>query len=64
MSKYITLQPRTLLIEFRDRQQASVHGGQLAVAGLLDQFGLAERVAREPALDPRTHQGKGDTPLV
>lgn len=64
MSKYITLQPRKLLIEFRDRKTASVHGGQLAVSGLLDQFGLRERVARQPALDPRTHQGKGYAPLV
>jgi len=53
MSEYITLQARKLLMEFRDRRTASVHGGQLAVAGLLDQFGLAERVAQEPALDPR-----------
>lgn len=64
MSKYITLQPRKLLVEFRDRQSASVHGGQLAVAGLLEQFGLKERVEREPALDPRTHTGKGYAPLV
>lgn len=64
MSKYITLQPRKLLIEFRDHRTASVHGGQLAVAGLLDQFRLKERVEREPAPDPRTHTGKGYPPLV
>src|SRR5437899_2974489 len=64
MSKYITLQPRKFSIEFCDPQTASVHGGQLAVAGLLEQFGLNERVEGEPALDPRTHTGKGYTPLV
>src|SRR5438445_396073 len=64
MSKYITLQPRKFSIEFCDPQTASVHGGQLAVAGLLEQFGLKERVEGEPALDPRTHTGKGYTPLV
>ena len=64
MSNYITLQPRKFSLEFRDWREASVHGGQLAVAALLDQFGLKERVAREPALDPRTHRGKGFDPLV
>ena len=64
MAKYVTLQPRKISIEFRDRQSASVHGGQLAVTGLLEQFGLRERIASEPALDPRTHKGKGYTPLV
>ena len=64
MSKYITLQPRKFLVEFRDWQEASVHGGQLALAALLEEFGLKERVAGEPALDPRTHKGKGFDPLV
>jgi hypothetical protein len=64
MSKHITLQPRKFAVEFRDAQTASVHGGQLAVAAMLDQFGLKERVAVEPALDPRTHRGKGYEPLV
>jgi len=40
MSKYITLQPRKFLVEFRDWHQASVHGGQLAVTALLEEFGL------------------------
>ena len=45
MSKYITLKPRKFSLEFRDWREASVHGGQLAVAALLDQFGLKDRVA-------------------
>ena len=36
----------------------------MAVAALLEEFGLAERIECEPALDPRTHRGKGYTPLV
>src|SRR5512136_2836162 len=64
MSKHITLQPRKFSVEFRDWRQASVHGGQLAVAALLEQFGLKARVEGEPALDPRTHRGKGYEPLV
>ena len=38
--------------------------GQLAVAALLEEFGLAERLEREPALGPCTHRGKGYTPLA
>ena len=64
MAKHITVKPRKFSVEFRDWRQASAHGGQLAIAALLDQFGLAERVGREPALDPRTHRGKGFDPLV
>jgi hypothetical protein len=64
VSKYYTLKPRKFSVEFRDWRQASAHGGQLAVAALLDQFDLKDRVRREPALDPRTHQGKGFAPLV
>ena len=64
MAKFLTLQPQRFFVEFRHSHQASVHGGQLAVAALLEEFGLAERIEREPALDPRTHRGKGYTPLV
>jgi len=64
MPKYITVKPRKFLVEFRDWRQASAHGGQVGVAALLEQFGLKERVARESALDPRTHTGKGFDPLV
>ena len=41
-----------------------MHGGQLAVVALRQEFGLAQRLERQPALDPRTHRGKGSTPLV
>ena len=64
MSKYHTLKPRKFTVEFRDWRQASAHGGQLAIAAQFEQFGLKDRVRRERALDPRTHQGKGFAPLV
>ena len=64
MSKYYTLKLRKFSVEFRDWRQASTHGGQLAVAALLDQFGLKDRVRRELALDPRRHKGKGFAPRV
>ena len=57
MARFITLKPRKFFVEFRDSQQASVHGGPLAVAALLEEFGLAERIQREPALDPRGDGG-------
>ena len=64
MAKYRTLNPRKFTLEFRDWRQASAHGGQLAIAALLEQFGLEQRVGRERALDPRTHRGKGYAPPV
>ncbi len=64
MSKSYTLKPRKLTVEFRDSRQASAHGGQLAIAALIEQFDLKERVRIERALDPRTHLGKGFAPLV
>jgi hypothetical protein len=64
VSKYYTLKPRKFSIEFHDWRQANAHGGQSAVAALLDQFGLKDRVRRESALDPRTHKGRGFAPLV
>lgn len=64
MAKYRTLKPRKFTLEFRDWRQASAHGGQLAIAALLEQFGLKECIRRERALDPRTHRGKGFAPLV
>jgi hypothetical protein len=64
MSKHYTLKPRKFTVEFRDSRRASAHGGQLAISGLIEQFGLKQRVAAERALDARTHLGKGFAPLV
>jgi len=46
MAQHRTLQPRTFTAEFRDWRQASAHGGQLAIAALLEPFGPKDRVAR------------------
>jgi hypothetical protein len=61
---HYTLKPQKFSVEFCDWRQASAHGGQLAIAALLDQSDLKDCVGREPALDPRTHKGKGFAPLV
>jgi hypothetical protein len=45
-------------------EKATVHGGQLAVAAVLERFGLKKRVKAERALDPRTAKGKGYDPVV
>jgi hypothetical protein len=55
MAKYRTLKPRKFSLEFRYWRQASAHGGQLAVAALLEQFGLKERVLRELLSDLDLH---------
>jgi hypothetical protein len=52
MAKHITLKPRKFSVEFRDSRSASDHGGQFAVAALLDQFGIKQRVAGKPDPGP------------
>jgi len=51
MAKFITLKPRKFFLQFRDSHQACVHGSQLALAALLQEFGLAERLQRGPYLE-------------
>ena len=46
-------------IEFRPSQQATAHGGQMAVAALAREYGLWEKLKGYPALDPRTDKHKG-----
>jgi len=59
----VALQPPKLPIEFRDSQQASVHGGQLTAAAQspLEQFGLV-RARAGSGTSP--HQGKRLTAIV
>jgi hypothetical protein len=64
MAKHYTQKHRSFEITFLPSQQASAHGGQLAVHALLTEFGLAQRVRLFTALDPRTHKGKGYDPAV
>jgi hypothetical protein len=51
-------------IEFRPSEQATAHGGQLAVNALLNQFGLWPRIKQASALEVRQHKGKGYDPVV
>lgn len=64
MSKHYTKQERRIDIEFRPSNRATAHGGQFGINGLAHEFGLWDRVKRDPRLDPRTHRGKGFDPCV
>ena len=64
MSKHYSNKDVSFDIEFLPAHQASVHGGQLGIQALLKEFGLKQRVAQEPALDPRKHTGKGYEPII
>lgn len=60
MSRHYTLNSDVRFdLEFRPSDRATVHGGQLAVAGLTREYGLWEKVAEEGALDPRKDRTKG-----
>lgn len=52
------------MVQFKPSEKATVHGGQLAVAAVMEQFGLKRRVKRCAALDPRTDTHKGYDPEV
>ena len=64
MSKYYTKRDRRIDIEFHPSSRATAHGGQMAINAVAGEFGLWQRVREEPALDPRTHKGKGYDPVV
>lgn len=46
-------------IEFADSQQATAHGGQMAVVALAREYGLWDKLKSYPDLDPRTDKHKG-----
>lgn len=64
MSKHYTMRPPKLTLRFEVPDRATVHGGQLAIAAVLEKFGLKMRVKAERALDPRSTRGKGYDPVV
>jgi hypothetical protein len=64
MSRHYTLRPPRFSLQFKSSKKASVHGGQLAVAAVMERFGLKRRVKRCPSLDPRTDTHKGYDPEV
>ncbi len=51
-------------LEFRPSDRATVHGGQLAVAGLAREYGLWKKVDEVRALDPRKDRNKGFEPRM
>ena len=59
MSRHYGRKEGTLDLEFRPSHQATAHGGQLAVAGLVREFGLWKKLQNYPALDPRQDKHKG-----
>jgi len=64
MSRHYTLKPTKFHLRFEPSERASAYGGQLAIAAVLEQFGLWARVKEEEALDPREHRHKGYDPCV
>jgi hypothetical protein len=64
MSKHYGRKASRFQIEFRSSEQASAHGGQLAVHAVFEQFGLWKKIRAASGLEVRTHQGKGYDPEV
>ena len=64
MSKHYTMRERKFSVRFEPSEKATVHGGQVAVAAVLEQFGLKKHVKAARGLDPRTAKGKGYEPIV
>jgi hypothetical protein len=64
MSKHYTRKQARFQIEFRPSEQATAHGGQLAVNTLFEQFGLWQKLKAASGLDGRKHKGKGYDPEV
>lgn len=48
--------------QFTNSQHATAHGGQVLVDALCRRFGLWQKIAQTPFLDPRTRTGSGFAP--
>ena len=64
MARHYTKKNPGLDLTLLPSDKASAHGGQLASEALFSEFDLWEKLRELPALDPRTHQGKGYDPVV
>jgi len=64
MSRHYSLKPRKFQIELRSSQTSSVHGGQLALIGILRQSGFVDWIAEYPELDHRKNSQRGFDPEV
>jgi len=59
MSTHYRLKPSRFILQFKPSDRATVHGGQLAIAAVMERFGLKKRVRAVRCLDPRTDKHKG-----
>ena len=64
MSKHYTIKPVKFSLSFQPSHRATSYGGQLAIAAVVERFGLWKRIKKEKSLDPRTHTYKGYDPCV
>lgn len=64
MSRHYSLKPRKFAMELRSSESCSVHGGQLAIVGLLRQSGLMDWIGDYPQLDHRKNRNRGFDPEV
>ncbi|MCP5535429.1 MAG: hypothetical protein H7A51_04245 [Akkermansiaceae bacterium] len=64
MSRHYSLKPRKFAMELRTSESCSVHGGQLAIVGLLRQSGLVNWISDYPQLDHRKNSNRGFDPEV
>ena len=64
MSRHYSLKPRKFQIELRSSKTSSVHGGQLALIGLLRQSGFIDWISDYPELDHRKNSQRGFDPEV
>lgn len=64
MSKHYTMRPPKFTLDFKPSEKATVHGGQLAVVAILEEFELKKKIQRIQALDPRSDTNKGYEPII
>lgn len=64
MPRHYSIKPRKFHIELRPSDTSSVHGGQLAVLGVVLQSGLLDWIADYPELDHREDPNRGFDPEV
>ena len=64
MSRHYSLKPRKFAMELRTSESCSVHGGQLAIVGLIRQSGLMGWISDYPQLEHRKNRNRGFDPEV
>jgi hypothetical protein len=64
MAVHHSLKPRKFQLELRTSETSAVHGGQLAISGLLRQSGFFDWIADYRALNHRKDSSRGFDPEV